>query len=276
MPFNLIPIAIILVSLAILVSLLLKKFSSLSMIDVSTIAEERDLQVKEKIIQERIERYFKKVFQRMAPWLTRLLTRWQKSFRNLYRRIQLLERKLEEKKKSHSKKDIMSQERRLQEMLAQAESLFEEKKLKEAEEEYIEVIASDPKNCSAYRGLIEIYADQNDDEKVRETSRYLLRILEDEKEKAELHYRLGEWYHEKKEYLSALEHFQKALSLVENNPKYLDFLLDTSILLEDKELAVETFERLHTANPENQKLSEYKERIEKLIIRKGSEEKTRG
>jgi hypothetical protein len=57
---------------------------------------------------------------------------------------------------------------------------------------------------------------------------------------------------------------RKALEIEPNNPRYLDTILEISIIKKDKVLANETYKRLKEVNPENQKLAEIKEEIAEL------------
>jgi tetratricopeptide (TPR) repeat protein len=82
---------------------------------------------------------------------------------------------------------------------------------------------------------------------------------------------ISECFEAERDVSGAFRHLQKAVELAPNNPKYLDFLLEVSIMLEEKETALETYEKFHAINPENQKLSEYKARIEALIVKKARE-----
>ena len=66
------------------------------------------------------------------------------------------------------------------------------------------------------------------------------------------------------EFQKALEVCQKAVDLKPNDPKYLDAMLNLSIIGKKKYLALKMFDRLKDANPENQKLDEIKGRIEEI------------
>ena len=63
---------------------------------------------------------------------------------------------------------------------------------------------------------------------------------------------------------TALEAVRSAIALEPKNPKYLDLLLETAILVNDKDLAEQTFSELRLVNPANQKLAGFKERIDKI------------
>ena len=63
---------------------------------------------------------------------------------------------------------------------------------------------------------------------------------------------------------TACENLREALDLEPNNPRYLDLILDLSIMKKDKEEASRYFEKLAAVNPENQKLADWKEKIDSL------------
>ncbi len=270
MPYNLIPIAIIVLALLAIVFVILRKFPELVMIDVSTIPQERDIKTKEKILQERLERQLREFFNRFLPVLKKTSNNFQKFFKKLYQKIVTLEKDIEKKHLPKNKQGKLQFANRLQQENEKAEDLIEEKKFSEAEEMYIKVLSDDPKNIEAYRGLMMLYEAQKEYEKAGQTGVYLLKLLRDDAQKAEIHCHLGEIKKKEKNYSAALSHFQKALGFSENNPKYLDYLLEMSIMVEDKDLALATFEKLHVANPDNKKLKEYKAQIENLIVKQGS------
>ncbi len=66
------------------------------------------------------------------------------------------------------------------------------------------------------------------------------------------------------EYDQAVEYFEKALALEPKNPKYLDALLNISIIRKDKVRAGQILNVLKEVNPENNKISEWREQIERL------------
>lgn len=178
-------------------------------------------------------------------------------------------------------------------LLKPAEEAVEKGDLSAAERYYIEAIKFDPKNLEAYRGLGKVYLAMKKYREARETFEFLLKLQPDDDraynrlamiaeaqgnqgeairclEKAvKLNdrlavrfYDLGRLYAASKRPARALRNFARAIEIEPNNPKYLDQLLEVSIITGDADLARETYDKLRLANPENQKLSEFKQRIE--------------
>jgi tetratricopeptide (TPR) repeat protein len=269
MPYNLIAIIIILFCIVAVLYIIFRKFPKLAMIDISTIQKERDAQVKEKILEQRLDRYFRSILHRFSPLLKGVSMRLQKRFKVLYRQLLIWEQKYE---KLHSRNEQVVSDKLL---LAreEAEELLSSGRWKEAEEKYIDMVKVDPKNRDAYSGLTQVYKGLKDYEKARETALYVLKLLKDDPEQASIYVDIGQMYLFEGDRDHALEHFQKAVALEGNNPRYLDFLLDLAIILENRDLAVQTYEQFHSVNPENQRLAEYKDRIGKLIVKKSMEER---
>ena len=69
-------------------------------------------------------------------------------------------------------------------------------------------------------------------------------------------------YHEMEELPQALEVAKKSLVLAPNNPKVLDCLIELAIALQDKAQAGQYLERLMEANPDNNKIEDFRRRIE--------------
>ena len=67
-----------------------------------------------------------------------------------------------------------------------------------------------------------------------------------------------------KSYEPACDAIQQAVELEPQNPKYLDKLVEISVLCGDKKKAEEAYNQLRMVNPENQKLVVFKDKIDQL------------
>jgi lipopolysaccharide biosynthesis regulator YciM len=162
----------------------------------------------------------------------------------------------------------------IKDKLAEAEKLSAEQSFNDAEEICISIIELDPKNVEAYEILIKIYTEKKEYKKARETCRYLIKLLIKNKAEEEgsvekhrlanCYADLGTVYQLEQKNSLALKNFQKAVDLESNNPRFLDLLLKISIILEDKNLALQVFNALKKANPDNQKLNEIKDQINQI------------
>ncbi len=240
-------------------------------INIESIASERELEVKNRIILERMARRFLELKRIFLSFIGPLRDKLRIGFLNFYKNIVELEKKSLQKTRPLRSVDL-SQEVKAKLELAQQE--FSQNKLTEAEEGYIAVISSDPKNIDAYEGLAKIYVANRDYKKARETCRYRLKLLTKKKpvgqangdthQLAGCYADLGEIYQLEKKDQLAFNNFQKAAQLEPNNPRFLDLLLKISIMLRNKEAALKTFNALKEADPQNQKLSELEEEINNI------------
>ncbi|MEK9158495.1 MAG: tetratricopeptide repeat protein [Patescibacteria group bacterium] len=180
-------------------------------------------------------------------------------------------------------------------LLKQADEAVDQKNNSLAERLYIEVIKQDSKNIEAYRGLGRLYFNTKKFKESAETFDYLLKLKPDDVRAfnrlgmiAEVHGRweeavkyfeeavkldstaairffdLGRAYAALNKPALALTNFSWAAEIEPNNPKYLDQVLEMSIITKDKDLAKETLRRLKAVNPENQKLQEFEDRVKRV------------
>ena len=184
---------------------------------------------------------------------------------------------------------------KIEEWLSKAEEHIDRNELKDAEQCFIEVLKLDEKNVEAYRGLGKVYLDLERYKEASAIFKFLLKLSpQDDRalnrlamasigqnkyedaakalEKAvEINdglairfFDLGRLYQELERPAAALRNFQKASDIEPGNPKYLDQLLEISIITGDRCLAEEAYERLEAVNPDNQKLPEFRERLEEM------------
>lgn len=180
-------------------------------------------------------------------------------------------------------------------LLKQAEKSREAGDLPTAERFFIEVIKTNPREAEAYRGLGKTYLAMKKLKEAKETFEFLAKlkpnedrvynylgmVAEAQGKKAEAiryfeeavrlndrlavrFYDLGRMYASVKRPAAALRNFARAIEIEPNNPKYLDQLLEMSIITGDVDLGQEVYDRLRLTNPENQKLPEFKQRIEEM------------
>ncbi|MBI4449515.1 hypothetical protein HY634_00470, partial [Candidatus Uhrbacteria bacterium] len=68
---------------------------------------------------------------------------------------------------------------------------------------------------------------------------------------------------------AALKEIQAAIGQSPRNPKYLDFAIELAMMERNPRLATKYLTQLREANPENQKLEEFEERIAAVDAGKG-------
>ena len=272
-----------------------RKFPKVTAINSKTAPVIKQLEIKRRLLEERFQRKFnitgKKIFVLLKPLGKRLADK----FKNWYQKIIELEEEQRYKLKKAGLKDKGQVNQHTNKLLNEAAALTEQEKYPEAERKYIEILSLDDRNTDAYKGLGELYLKQKDYEHAKETFEFLLQLNEDDpfiyrslgaiaSEKGDLkkaqeelkksleldatdissYIDLAQVYLNLDEPGQAFEIISKAAGLEPNNPRVLDFLIEISIIVRDKEAALKAFRQLKEANPENQKLKELRDKVDKL------------
>jgi tetratricopeptide (TPR) repeat protein len=289
---------VVIVALAIIIAIILRHLQRLSAVDLASLPQEKNQETKTGIMEDRLKRKINvtsKNFSKnyLVPIGSLIKARLQKTSQKL----KDLEKKYHREAKLNAIVDLKNEEllTHIKEKLATGQELLAAEKIKEAEDAFIEVIALDPKNVAAYFGLAQTYQKQADLEHAQEIFEHVLKIdeknslamkglaelrlaqgnfedaaktyekmLELSKDNPEFYFNYGNILEKINNYAKALEMYQKAADLKPNDPRYLDYFLESSILNRKKYLAYKAFDQLKETNPENQKLDDFKKRIEEI------------
>ncbi len=186
-------------------------------------------------------------------------------------------------------------ESKILELLDEAQRLTKGGNWKQAEGKYIEVIKVDNKNIPAYQGLVRLYLDNDKNAEARQIMEFLLKLgvedaetyinfanlawEEESLDEAKIYYlkalsldgskviarvNLGMVFGELGDKEAAMQQFRAVFELEPKNPRYLDLLLESSIQIGDKDLARKALQNLKEVNPENQKIDDFKKRINEM------------
>lgn len=239
----------------------IRKFPNAAAVDVKTIPEEQQLEVKEQILIDRFRRVLLHIKDTAKELIQPGLEILTENFQKFYKRILEMEKRYEKSAK-HSNGDTGENvEQKISHLLREAGELITEDKFGEAEKKYISVISLDIKNIDAYDGLVDIYLENKEYEQALETLIYLIRI---NPENPNYFIELGEVHQILGNYDKMLENAREAVKITPNNPRALDFLIASAILLNNKKLAENTLKKLEKSNPENEKLPELREKIKNI------------
>lgn len=280
-----------------------RKFPQLSVLEVEKIEEIKQAKIKEDLKMQRFERSLKQVGKKTKEFLIflsffkRSWLRIQESFRKKVGAAQIRYKNiLTEEQKSTPEKELKKEEiETAQTLLQKADEALGRGDVTFAERKYIEVLKKDERNVEAYRGLGKVYLDMEKYREAEETFKFLLRLSPQddraynrlgmvteragELDKAAFYFEkavalnpnlavryfdLGRLYHKLNKPALALRNFAKAVDIEPGNPKYLDQLVEISIICRDPDMARDALSRLKEVNPENQKLQDFAERIEEI------------
>ncbi|MEI8361364.1 MAG: tetratricopeptide repeat protein [bacterium] len=284
-------VVIVLISLAMLANIVMRKFPALASLDIDAIPANKEAQFKQQIISMRLKRSF-------MFWLVRfnLITRpmvqvINNFFSTMYHK--LLE--LRDKERQGKIVTLEQVDRHVDRLIDEAESLGKQDDFAVAEKKLIEAISLDSKNVEAFKALAHLYFDKKDYEEAKQTFEHVLKLSENDEDayeslaeiareggdlgsakedykallkinnqQSETYYNLAMVCEATKEYHEAITNIKSALAIEPNNPRYLDTQLRISIITKDKILALDAYGRLKLVNPENQKLDELKTQIDEL------------
>ncbi len=299
MPFAIISLLVILVCLGIAAYIIVRKFPKLVALDVKELPEEKEGQKKKEILMRRatahVSTLVKIVKERgrnlpLREWGTRMVGHTKRGVGFLEAHYNKLMAEHRKKKVAHMEEGELSET--VETRLRAAERLGEEERYEESEQAYIDVVRMDNRHAGAYRGLGKVYMKNGQHEQAEETFLFLLKLTpHDDTVYVKLgqnayqagdrpkaidyyergvaanlnvplrHFELAELYREDGQAEKAMKEYKKAVELEENNPRYLDGLLNSVIELGKVKEAKELLRGLKEANPENQKLEEFEQRI---------------
>jgi tetratricopeptide (TPR) repeat protein len=268
--WNLIAWILVCVSVLTIIFIIIRKFPALSILNVDNIPGKKEAKFKEQIMKQRLERDFSGLalnLNRKRRYLGKITSSFLKDH---YQRLLKLKNDL----KRYKKISFREKREKIDVLLIKAEEAISQEDYQGAENYLIEVISLDPKKVRAFLELGESYRLRKSFKEAKETLEHALKLAQQLKRDPELltgivvseiQFSLACVCEEGEFYDEAIEYGRQALDAEPNNPRYLDLILDLSIMKKDKKLALETWEKLSLANPENQKLSELKEKIDKII-----------
>lgn len=262
--YNIIPLIIILLCLAGIIAIIIKKLPLLAVFDVDSIPEEKEAETKKKIMEERMERKLKFFYNKLKPFFQLLGNFFQRKIRSSQDKIALLEEKYKNKAKKEvlvTKEEFQTLEKQIEANLEGADNLVKNENLEEAEKKYIEILSLDAKNIAAYRGLGNLYIAQKQYQEAVAIFKHILKL---NKADSQAYFELAEVFMRLEDYDSALNNISKALEIEPVNTKYLDLLLTISIIIKNKEMAREGLTRLKAVNPENAKIEEFEQKIAEM------------
>lgn len=284
-----ISIFIIVVAVAWLGLIIYRHWPDLNNLNLESLSEAKSDQAKAEILEAQIKRKSDKV----AKKINQVIKNQSNFFIQILNDIKEKIEDLEDKYRSPEK--VLEKQKSIDQLLSEADDLFDQSKYTESEKILIEVILRSKRSITAYRQLGEVYLAKRDYDQAEEVYNYLLKLYLAKERKAGnkdfeslkslkledlesdflnslevdpaigvCYDHLGEIYEIRNKKQKALDCYLKASSISPNNPKYLDRLIQLSLIFKDKGLAKRALNRLDQINPDNAKLPEYREDIEKI------------
>ncbi len=257
------------ICLLIILAIILKKFPALAILDINNMPGEKEAKFKDQIIKQKVERDLARVGGRVARvWLF-----VSKRVSGFLQSSQSQLKKIKNSYKSAIKISQVEKQKRIKDLFVAYTDSLKKESYNEAEEKLVEIISLDQKNISAFFKLGSLYDEQKKWSEARQTYQYALKLAKQfsgdidlmaELTIQEIFFSLAWVEREAGDLEAALENIREALELEQNSPRFLDLILDLSIMKKDKESALLYLEKLALVNPENNKLSDFQEKVENL------------
>jgi len=264
--FEKIALFLALVSMLAVFIVIIRKFSILSILNTDNIPGEKEAGFKRAIIKKRINRDLMRLSQVFLLNIEHLKNKTKNT-------LTFIEKNLHSLKSSYLKNRPLPMEQRnklIKDLFREAEVAEKQDDGVLAEAKYLDIINFDQKNLRAFFFLGELYYSNAKLTEAIQTLSFALKlavkekrlgILAEDLSVAEIYFSLAKAGLELERLDYALESIREALDLEPNNPRYLDLILDLSIMKKDKGLAWTYFNKMSAINPENNKLQTWREEI---------------
>ncbi|MFH0779651.1 MAG: hypothetical protein V1928_02205 [Parcubacteria group bacterium] len=302
MLFNIILICIVAVCVFLIVFIVARKLPKLKSLDVDTVPAAQIAKVRDRILLDRMKRRSEKGGELIARAAAPLFSAIKRAVQKLIFKIYALEKRYQREAKMKANLTGPELEDNVRSLLGDADRRMKAEEWREAEKILIEAVSLDPRSIPAYNGLAEIYSRLKEYKQSLQTRQFILKLVlkqsrgaekQDENGdvrtvypnaaeaaglparlrealrrsgagKAGAYSDLGDVFRLMDKNDKALENFKQALRIEPNSPRHINKILETSIALKNKTLAREMLSQLEKANPENQKLKEFADKINEL------------
>jgi len=264
------PLVIIGIAVVIILAIVVRKFPALAILDVESLPGQKESKFKEQIMKSRVERDLSA----MGGFFGRLWLFLSKQAGDILKAYQDKLKKVKTSYQTAVKISWSDKQQQIKKLLTEAEEAIRQEEDAEAEEKLLTAIGLDQKNLSAFFRLGRLYEGQHKWAEARETLNYSLKLSLKRPESSnveapevlpqEIYFLLAGVEKGAGDLDAALDNIQEALELEPASPRYLDLILDLSIIKKDRILAAEYWQKLAAVNPDNQKLGDWRKKIEEL------------
>lgn len=288
--------SIIIICLVVIFLIFKQNMGKLRKINIKETVVEKQLEVKKKLLELRLEKNLTHFFEAGLIVLKNLFNKFKIPKRTLENRLGRGVKRLSLLSRIKKDKEVEADDgKKLSGDLFEAETYLKKRQLDNAEDKFIAILQSDPKNIAAYMGLGKIYVMRKEWAIAEEAYRYIVRINKnffdgyrelinvyqlvkkwDELKKlgqevldlghrqAWVYEKLGVAYRRTGYPEKAEEYFELAVEIEPQNEKLLDQLLEVAIINKNKALAQKAFNTLSGISRDEMKIQGYRDKIDIL------------
>ncbi len=275
-----IPAIVIVIALLAVIVVFARHMRQAAALDLESLPAEQEAAMKAALLERRLKRKMAETKNRVTPLFRRVGQGVAGVFNRMYQRVAQLEQRYRRKPQFMTPAQQQEVKQKIKTLMDNANSSIETGDFIEAEKQYIEALSWDPKNPHTYLALAQMYIAKKEFGQAKETFQFFFKLMKAQKAGEEqislfaapmsaddlqqAHFDYGVALQVTGDLLPAKQELVLALKLDENNPRFLDKLVELSILLKDAGLARQTLKTLKSVNPDNQKLSVFEEQIKAL------------
>ncbi|HQB50727.1 MAG TPA: hypothetical protein PLT32_00730 [bacterium] len=270
-------VSALIIALAVIFWVFCHKMPVLANIDVDNLPAEREAAKKQAIIDDRIRRQLAEKGWWWRNFISPLYGRFKDFFWRIYGHLHKIDRQ-------HWRARLQDRGlnwQKAKQLVDEADEAYKKGDLAQAERLAVESLELDKSQIESFVVLAEIYEEQKKYLEAEETWSYVVKRL-DQKYRADLSRGREDEAHEacrqlteyecslgqlclRNEHLEQADYYlREALRLEPKNPRYLDTMLEISIIRKDRVAAVTIFDTLAEVDPTNANLADYQEQIRQL------------
>ncbi|OGY87111.1 MAG: hypothetical protein A2233_01530 [Candidatus Kerfeldbacteria bacterium RIFOXYA2_FULL_38_24] len=255
-------IIIAVIALAVVVFFISRRWKKLLLLDVAAMPKAKIHSQKYKIIEERLQRKTKavifgakKIFRPAQGGTNDFFTHWHGKLKQLeskYKNVRATPKNQEEKEQTRQK---------IAQLMDKGMQFCKSNNYVEAENVFVDIVRLDPKNAEAYEYLGEIYLHKKEYDHACESLEFAKKI---DPKNDRIYYALGQVYQERGSMEEAKDCFKQSVELAPKSPRNISAQLELAFMMKDRLTARQALNQLKEANPENQKIAEFEQRIAQI------------
>lgn len=270
--FDIIFLTILIISIFGAIFIISRKFLQLKSIDTSIITKEIQDKQKTDLLKNRLDRKIRSYFEKDGQgFIERKRDSVQK---NIQINRSIMDNNFIDKIAKEPEKKVFY----MNELVGNINLNIDKREYLLAEDLCFQYLKLDKDNVNALELLASVYYMSSSNQKAIQTYEYIVSILRKGKNKdntkdnnqktVKYLIKVADIYLSENNYKKISEVLKNAFLIEENNPKILDLLIESYINLKDRFMAERTLKKMEEANPENLKIIEFKDRIEKMFKKK--------
>ncbi len=244
-------------SLAYLVFLAWRKAPQLSIVNPMSSREAQARERKNSLLEARMMRQVEE--RGRTVWkssIKPIITAVQEAFRRIAGKLTAIERRYVERQRGGGTGTMDATA--LRQLVDEARAAMANERYDLAEQKLVAVVSHDPKHAEAYETLGRMYLSQGQFAEAREALEFLAKLSPKD---PSVMVALGEVHEALGDAKGAFEYYAKGKAASPNNPKYLDFFIQSAIEVGEFYEAQQAIDHLREVNPENKKISEFEEML---------------